>query len=197
LTGRNPNVLYELGIAQTLGKPTILLTQDISDVPFDIKHLRIIQYSTEPNKLGSSQKALEDSLQQVLGFNRLDEARQLIEAGMIRTAVAILGVLLEHSLRRLLTNTELVDIRGRDKTQRLLSMGQMVQQLQSAKTISKKETIDLREAVRIRNSAVHHLEEPNKDEAEALFHYTKNFIQIHMKNAEQVNPADAKSRAAD
>lgn len=185
LTGRNPNVLYELGIAQTLGKPTILLSQDISDVPFDIRHLRVIQYSTELNKLEISQKALENSLQQVLGYDRLDEARQLIEAGMIRAAVAILGVLLEHSLRYLLTNIEVADIHGRDQTQRLLTMGRMVQVLEEAKIISKNETKELRESVSIRNRAVHHLEEPKKDEAEALFHYVANFIQTHMKNTEQ------------
>lgn len=42
----NPNVYYELGIAHTLGKPTILLTQqpDFEAVPFDIRHLRFIAY---------------------------------------------------------------------------------------------------------------------------------------------------------
>lgn len=42
----NANVYYELGIAHTLGKPAILLTQatDIEDIPFDIRHLRFIQY---------------------------------------------------------------------------------------------------------------------------------------------------------
>ncbi len=183
LTGRNPNVLYELGIAQTLGKPTILLSQDISDVPFDVKHLRIIRYSL--NNLEFTRKALENSLQQVLGYDRLDEARQLIDAGMIRAAVAILGVLLEHRLRHLLTNIDIVDIYGRDRKQRLLSMGKMVQLLQEAKIITKNETNDLREAVNIRNRAVHHLEEPKKDEAEALYRHVEHFIQTHIKNAEQ------------
>jgi hypothetical protein len=44
LTGRNANVFYELGLAHALNKNVILLTQDISDVPFDLKHLRIIEY---------------------------------------------------------------------------------------------------------------------------------------------------------
>lgn len=43
-TGRNPNVFYELGIAHTLGKPVILITQDKDDVPFDIQHFRYIKY---------------------------------------------------------------------------------------------------------------------------------------------------------
>ena len=40
-TGRNPNVFYELGIAHTLGKDVILLTQDVSDIPFDLNRYRL------------------------------------------------------------------------------------------------------------------------------------------------------------
>lgn len=45
LTGRNPNVLYELGLAHAIQKPVILLSQNIDDIPFDLKHLRIVIYS--------------------------------------------------------------------------------------------------------------------------------------------------------
>lgn len=44
VTTRNPNVMYELGIVHTIGKPTILMTQDIDDIPFDFKHLRHYAY---------------------------------------------------------------------------------------------------------------------------------------------------------
>ena len=43
----NPNVYYELGIAHTLGKPVILLTQDISSLPFDLRTHRCIVYSDD------------------------------------------------------------------------------------------------------------------------------------------------------
>ncbi len=45
-TQENANVYYELGIAHTLGKPAILITQgtQIEDFPFDIRHLRFIVY---------------------------------------------------------------------------------------------------------------------------------------------------------
>lgn len=46
LSTSNPNVYYELGIAHTLNKPVILLTQKISDIPFDIQPYRIIEYNT-------------------------------------------------------------------------------------------------------------------------------------------------------
>lgn len=50
LTGRNPNVFYELGLAHAATKPVLLLTQDIHDVPFDLRALRIIEYDTKHPK---------------------------------------------------------------------------------------------------------------------------------------------------
>jgi hypothetical protein len=44
LTGNNPNVFYELGVAHAVSNKTIMLTQDIQNAPFDIKSYRIIQY---------------------------------------------------------------------------------------------------------------------------------------------------------
>ncbi|MCY3726646.1 MAG: hypothetical protein OXF95_08420 [Rhodobacteraceae bacterium] len=43
-TGKNPNVFYELGIAHTLGRDFIMITQNENDIPFDLKHLRFITY---------------------------------------------------------------------------------------------------------------------------------------------------------
>lgn len=44
LTGKNANVFYETGIAHTLGKDVVLITQSKDDVPFDLRHLRYIPY---------------------------------------------------------------------------------------------------------------------------------------------------------
>jgi hypothetical protein len=49
-TGRNPNVFYELGIAHTVGKSVILLTQKKDDVPSDLRNVRYIKY--EPTESG-------------------------------------------------------------------------------------------------------------------------------------------------
>lgn len=43
-SGRNPNVFYETGIAHTLGKHVIPISQSIEDVPFDLRHHRAIVY---------------------------------------------------------------------------------------------------------------------------------------------------------
>ena len=44
LTIHNPNVYYELGYSHALEKKVILITQDISSIPFDLKHQRMIVY---------------------------------------------------------------------------------------------------------------------------------------------------------
>lgn len=43
-TGRNPNVFYEAGIAHSIGKDVIFISQSAEDVPFDLKHLRYVLY---------------------------------------------------------------------------------------------------------------------------------------------------------
>lgn len=44
LTGRNPNVLYEAGLAHACGRDVVLLTQNKEDVPFDLRQIRYIEY---------------------------------------------------------------------------------------------------------------------------------------------------------
>ncbi|ALM83379.1 hypothetical protein [Bordetella sp. N] len=44
LTTRNPNVFYELGLAHALEKPVVLVSSNEADIPFDLKHIRVIYY---------------------------------------------------------------------------------------------------------------------------------------------------------
>lgn len=53
MTGRNPNVFYEVGYAHALGKLVVLLTQDVNDIPFDFKHRQHIVYGGEIDLLRS------------------------------------------------------------------------------------------------------------------------------------------------
>jgi len=46
LTGRNPNVMYELGIAHALDKDTILVSKLLDDLPLDVKSKRVVTYKT-------------------------------------------------------------------------------------------------------------------------------------------------------
>lgn len=43
-TEKNANVFYEVGIAHTLGKTVIPVTQNIEDVPSDLRHHRVLKY---------------------------------------------------------------------------------------------------------------------------------------------------------
>lgn len=44
LTSKNPNVFYELGLAHALEKPVVLVSSNEDDVPFDLRHIRVILY---------------------------------------------------------------------------------------------------------------------------------------------------------
>src|SRR5205823_14923071 len=65
-TGRNPNVFYELGIAHTLGKPVILIAQDLDDIPFDIQHIRINLYNFTPRGMLDFEHTLEATVKREL-----------------------------------------------------------------------------------------------------------------------------------
>ena len=40
--------MYEIGMAHTVGKPVVIITQSIEDVPFDLKQYRCIVYDYTP-----------------------------------------------------------------------------------------------------------------------------------------------------
>lgn len=69
LTGLNPNVFYELGLAHAMNKKVIIITQDINELPFDIKSYRVNEYSLQFNKL----PALIEKLKKLL-FGAIDNS---------------------------------------------------------------------------------------------------------------------------
>lgn len=50
VTGLNGNVLYELGLAHAMGKRTVMITQRLDELPFDLRPYRANEYSTRFNK---------------------------------------------------------------------------------------------------------------------------------------------------
>ncbi len=66
-TGKNPNVFYEVGIAHTLGREVILITQNEGDIPFDVGHLRHIKYLNNTEGLEALKEALQARMQTLLG----------------------------------------------------------------------------------------------------------------------------------
>lgn len=68
-TARNPNVFYEIGIAHTLGRPVILLTQEVADLPFDLRHLRYIRYEITSDGMTAFEAALENATKAVMAID--------------------------------------------------------------------------------------------------------------------------------
>lgn len=67
LTGRNANVFYETGIAHTVGKEVILITQNMDDVPFDLRHLRCIVYEYTPRGIQILETNLRNTIENIRG----------------------------------------------------------------------------------------------------------------------------------
>ncbi|PXX98848.1 hypothetical protein DF185_15850 [Marinifilum breve] len=61
INGRNPNVFYELGIAQAIGKPTLLISKNIENIPFDVKSQNIIIYK-DSNELSDKLSLMLSSI---------------------------------------------------------------------------------------------------------------------------------------
>lgn len=67
-TGANANVFYELGMAHTLGKASILITSSLDDIPFDVRDRRIIPYENSEEGL----MALRETLQKTIASEMIE-----------------------------------------------------------------------------------------------------------------------------
>jgi hypothetical protein len=68
LSGANPNVFLELGLTWGLGKPFILLTQEIGKLPFDTRSFHVIRYqrmTTQSNQITNPRK-IQDEIARAL-----------------------------------------------------------------------------------------------------------------------------------
>lgn len=64
LSGRNPNVMYELGIRQAYDKPVVLIQDDVTDRIFDVSAISTVSYSSERiyEKVQEDQKRIADAI---------------------------------------------------------------------------------------------------------------------------------------
>ncbi|WP_421696175.1 hypothetical protein [Aestuariivirga sp.] len=87
MTGRNANVFYEVGYTHAKGKLSSLLTQDASDIPFDLKHHRHLVYE-------NSIKNLKSKLQPEIAWLKAEAIRQQTKpfSVEIRRAIGFLDV---------------------------------------------------------------------------------------------------------
>lgn len=67
LSGRNPNVFYEAGIAHAIGAEVILISQHQTDVPFDLQHIRYINYLPNAEGIVALAANLKRRLQTLTG----------------------------------------------------------------------------------------------------------------------------------
>ena len=65
LTGLNPNVMYELGLAHALDTPVIMITQDLEELPFDIRSYRALEYSPLVRQFEIFREALIERLNNI------------------------------------------------------------------------------------------------------------------------------------
>ncbi|HEX7239732.1 MAG TPA: hypothetical protein VF263_05675 [Longimicrobiaceae bacterium] len=68
-TGRNPNVFYELGLAHSVGKPVIIITQSAEDIPADIRSIRYIHYSYTPRGMAQFEEVLSKTIHTTMQLN--------------------------------------------------------------------------------------------------------------------------------
>lgn len=61
-SGKNANVMYETGIAHTLGRDVIPLSQSLNDVPFDLRHHRVLTYLANNEGLSLMRTKLTERL---------------------------------------------------------------------------------------------------------------------------------------
>lgn len=64
-TGKNPNVFYETGVAHALGKEVIPITQSLDDVPFDLRHHRVLRYDNNADGRVQLQAKLEERMKTI------------------------------------------------------------------------------------------------------------------------------------
>jgi hypothetical protein len=86
LSGKNANVFYELGLAHAAKKPVVFTSALVEDVPFDLRHLRVIIYDIrEPEWAPRLRKSISDYLRNAMKepeksiphpFRFLEEAEQ-------------------------------------------------------------------------------------------------------------------------
>lgn len=60
VSGLNGNVMYELGLAHGMGRRTVIITQNIDELPFDLRSYRANSYSTRFTEVGKLKVRLEE-----------------------------------------------------------------------------------------------------------------------------------------
>ena len=175
-SGAGSAVEYELGLAQSLGKPLVVLSREGRRLPPSLQAVNVVEYPSGGIVGGEARDALQRAIETSLGEGRLEEAERLIDSGSIRAGVALLGMVLEHHVRRLLADQDLTNGSGGGRHGREVSLGRGLRLLKESKCMDKAEYQKLLEAVKVRNSAVHESREPDSREGRMVLDAVREFV---------------------
>lgn len=119
-----------------------------------------------------ARNALRAAIATELTANRFAEVEQLIAAGSYRAAIALAGVILEHSLRELATMQD-VPVRER------VSINQLADSLHRAGEIDGSLRVTIHDVSQLRNSAVHALDfKPTLDQARSMLEVVRRIADL-------------------
>lgn len=101
LSGRNPNVFYELAIRHSYGLAVIQITRDeLTEIPFDVHNVRTIQYDLSASGANKAKEQIENVIETVeqgnKAFNPVTSVAGIlnIESGNQTSDINILSELL-------------------------------------------------------------------------------------------------------
>ena len=69
ITPANPNVYYEVGYAHALNKPTILIAEKSTLLPFDVSPFRVLLYENSIHGKATAEEALRGHLKTIMESN--------------------------------------------------------------------------------------------------------------------------------
>ena len=110
LSGKNPNVFYELGLAHALAKPAILVVESMGDVPFDLRALRVLQYDKNDPNWGA---ILHDKIVRSIG-EVLAEPAQSVPTAFLETKPKRGAPAITEREKELLTMRQELDLLRRE-----------------------------------------------------------------------------------
>ena len=94
ITGQNANVLFEIGMASSLDKRILIISQDMERIPFDLAHQRVIFYENTIRGGAQLREQLVLAMKQVAGGDAVESGTSLsaVSDGEVARAVNITEV---------------------------------------------------------------------------------------------------------
>src|SRR5436305_1860944 len=89
LTGNRPNVMWEVGFAMALDCPTIIVTQAIRDLPFDIHDMQSLEYDRRRLRATLSQHLQKMVIDTLSAKNRRQDVESTNKALLVSSSTKL------------------------------------------------------------------------------------------------------------